>query len=107
LRAPPPSEELTCFALAFWRQQLEDAEMSAVLTELPWTHERNEPFQWRDSQGERYDVLLLYNAHALTAHVGLALLHIAKGSVKPRWSTAWLSTLALQLSEAVNETHAL
>jgi hypothetical protein len=102
LRVPPPSEELTCFALAFWRQQLEDAEMSAVLTELPWTHERYEPFQWRDSQGERYDVLLLYNAHALTAHVGLALLHIAKGSVKPRWSTAWLSTLALQLSEAVN-----
>jgi hypothetical protein len=100
--APPPSEALTRFVSACWQQQLEDAEMSVVLTELPWQRDTYAPLSWRDPQGERFEALVLYNAQTLPAHVGLAVLRIGERGSNPEWSTALVSTIALQLSKAAD-----
>jgi anti-anti-sigma regulatory factor len=95
--ASPPSDALTVFVSAFWEQQLEEAAMSAVLTELPWAHETYQPRTWYDPQGERYEALELYSARSQPPHVGLAMLRVGDRGSQTRWSTALLSALALQL----------
>jgi hypothetical protein len=100
--APPPSEPLTRFVLACWQQQLEDAEMSVVLTELPWRRDTYTPLSWRDPQGESFEALVLYNAQTLPTHVGLAVLRVGERRSSPEWSTALVSTLALQLSKGAD-----
>jgi hypothetical protein len=97
--APPPSAALTRFVAACWQQQLEDAEMSVVLTELPWKRDTYAPLSWRDPEGERFDALVLYNAQTLPAHVGLAVLRVGERRSSPEWSTALVSTIALMLSK--------
>jgi hypothetical protein len=98
--APPPSAALTRFVAACWQEQLEDAEMSVVLTELPWKRDTYAPLSWRDPEGERFDALVLYNAQTLPAHVGLAVLRVGERRSSPEWSTALVSTIALQLSKS-------
>jgi hypothetical protein len=98
VRESEASEALTRFARAFWREQLEEAEMSAVLTELPWSHAKYQPLSWRDPRGESYEVLMLYSAHVLPAHVGLAVLHVGDRSDRVEWSTQLLSAVAAQLN---------
>jgi anti-anti-sigma regulatory factor len=104
--APPPSAALTRFVAACWQQQLEDAEMSVVLTELPWKRDAYAPLSWRDPEGERFDVLVLYNAQTLPAHVGLAVLRVGERRSNPEWSTALVSTTALQLSKSAGADRA-
>jgi hypothetical protein len=97
--APLPAEALGRFASGFWRQHLEDAEMSAVMTELPWSHRWYKPLAWSDPQGERFEVLVLFNAQTRPAHIGLAVLRVGERRNGPEWSTQWLSTLALRLCD--------
>jgi hypothetical protein len=94
-----PSEPLARFAQGFWRQQLEDAEMSAVLTEVPWDCEVYTPASWCDPQGGRYETLVLYDTRALPRHVGLAVLGAGEPRDKSEWPTKMLSALALHLAE--------
>ncbi len=101
VRESEPSAALTRFAEAFWSNQLEEAEMSAVLTELPWAQQSYKPFEWIDPRGELYEVLVLYSARVLPAHVGLACLCVGKREEPAEWSTALLSALASQLTESV------
>jgi hypothetical protein len=91
----PPSPALRRFATAYWQQQLEDAELSALLTELPWSHETYRPGSWQDPQGQCYETVVLYDAQAMPPHVGLAILHVgASPRANVAWPTALLSTLA-------------
>jgi hypothetical protein len=92
-----PSEALTRFAKAFWQQQLEEAEMSAVLTELPWAHETYKPHTWSDPSGETYELLMLYRANVLPAHVGIAFLRVGARVNRVDWSTLYVSAVATQL----------
>jgi hypothetical protein len=97
--ASQPSEALARFASAFWRQQLEEAAMSAVLTELPLIPEAYKPRGWSDPQGARYEALELYSSRALPPQIGLAVLRVDKRERNPEWSTALLSTVAMQLRD--------
>jgi anti-anti-sigma regulatory factor len=98
--ASPPSEALTRFVSAYWQQQLEEAAMSAVLTELPWAHETYQARAWNDPQGERYEALELYSPRCQPPHVGLAILRCGDRASQTQWPTALLSALALQLRDA-------
>jgi hypothetical protein len=99
----PPSEALSAFVSAFWQQQLEEAEMSAVLTELPWANETYKARAWYDAQGERYEVLELYSPRCQPPHVGLAILRASDGASQTQWPTALLSALALHLRASVHK----
>ncbi len=98
---PPPSAAMKRFATGFWQQQLEDAEMSAVLTELPWNQDTYRPASFLDLDGSSFDVVLLYSAGAEPSpHVGVAfLLRAGEPPGRSAWSTAWLSALARQIRE--------
>jgi hypothetical protein len=95
----PPSEAVARFAAGFWQQQLADAAMSAVLTELPWSHETYRPGLWSDPQdGRYYEAVFLYDPRALPPHVGLALLQIGEHPRKvAEWPTTMLFALAAGL----------
>ncbi|HKU39753.1 MAG TPA: AAA family ATPase, partial [Polyangiales bacterium] len=56
--AAPPSAAASRFVAAFWQQQLEDAEMSSVLTELPWSQATYRAGTWRDARGEHYEAVV-------------------------------------------------
>ncbi|HKP59059.1 MAG TPA: protein kinase [Polyangiales bacterium] len=103
----PPSAALLRFANAYWQQQLEDAELSALLTELPWSHDTYRPGNWSDPHGDCYETVVLYEPHATPPHVGLALLHVG---IRPRangeWPTALLATLAAGLARSSHEVGA-
>ncbi|HKP62464.1 MAG TPA: protein kinase [Polyangiales bacterium] len=94
----PPSEPVARFARGFWRQQLEEAEMSAVLTEASRSQEMYAPASWKDPQGECYEAVVLYDARALPRLVGLAVLRVGERREKPELHTRMLSALALQLA---------
>ena len=97
LGEPEPSAALTRFASGFWQDQLEEAEMSTVLTELPWARQSYEPFTWSDPRGGRHEVLVLYSARVLPLHVGLACLNVGQ---RVERSTSFLSALASGLNDA-------
>jgi Protein kinase domain/AAA ATPase domain len=99
LREPAPSEALTRFAQGFWQSQLEEAEMSAVLTEVPWASQSYKSFTWRDPRGDTYEVLVLYSARVLPPHVALACLNVSDRADRVEWSTGWLSAIALCLRD--------
>jgi hypothetical protein len=97
VREPKPVEALTRFARGFWENQLEEAEMSAVLTEVSWAGESYKPFTWSDPRGETYEVLVLYSARALPPHVALACLNVGERADRVEWSTGVLSAIAFRL----------
>jgi hypothetical protein len=99
LRETEPSDALVRFAAGFWQNQLEEAEMSAVLTELPWAGQSYKPFTWNGPDGNTYDVLVLYSPRVLAAHVGLACLNAGDRVDRVEWSTGLLSALASLLHD--------
>jgi hypothetical protein len=102
--ASPPPQPAARFVAAYWEQQLEEAEMSAVLTELPWSRETYRPGRWCDPHGKLHEVVLLYDPRALPSHVGLALLEIGERPRNAEWPTTMLSALAAGLSSAALST---
>jgi hypothetical protein len=94
VREPAASEALTRFALGFWENQLEEAEMSAVLTEVSWAARSYKPLTWSDPRGDKYELLLLYSPRALPPQVGLACLNITASADRVEWPTSLLSALA-------------
>jgi hypothetical protein len=70
--APPAALER--FARGYWLQKLEDAEMSAVLTELPEAEDGRSSALWVDGAGVAHQPVMLSRSEH--APVGLALLNL-------------------------------
>jgi len=71
--APPPAA-LERFARGYWLQKLEDAEMSAVLTEHPEAEDGRSSALWVDGSGVAHQPVMLSRSEH--APVGLALLNL-------------------------------